>query len=679
MKLSEWHERNYQIDEWDFEITYGSVNHSINSSMGMVDRAIINYLSKHRVKISLSVKDIQEAFIQHRHWYDCIDSSSSAIHYICQTTNYLPPKNVKKALRRQSSLKLTACDYTAAELSARGIKCGVLHHGTQTELLKIPDRQNRKFTFLTIAQDAPFKGLKFGVDAFRIFHQRFPDSQYIIVSNGMADPKLSGISVLREMGHEDLFTLYSQCHVYICTSLWESFCNPLFEASCSGMYIISNDIPIVRSNFYQKRFSIHTVESTITHSTNYLLNSDFAPNNASHYDTDDFPIFHLPVIEDFVSKMCHAYENYTEYPIQKYSWDNVLDEEGFYNIVRSRFLENISNESFKNIRQTNIQSSYLSLIPHRSHSVNISFASEQYILQRKNSNTSLVCNNIAAWVWEHINGQDSIADIISKAVHLFSAQYRIQIKKDVIHLIDHFKAGHWVYLSYFNFTIAMIAIGKRYNDWALATIESLRRNGKFDGVIHVVTDTSENFHHFKDVVTISDTEPGTRIGIKTCKTRLLSLIPDEDILYIDVDVVCGSALHNIDVIFQASKKSKELLLFKDTGNAGSPYHAGVMLIRQHAHSLMHRWNSVIRQNAKDGCDLDQPALAIILTENKFDYLPTEFLVFPDEKYLREKKVNLFVHFTFTYRQQVIPHYLIRDYLTNTLQINHTPSNLVTTE
>jgi hypothetical protein len=218
------------------------------------------------------------------------------------------------------------------------------------------------------------------------------------------------------------------------------------------------------------------------------------------------------------------------------------------------------------------------------------------------------------------------------------------------------------------FVVAVIALGRSHVRWSLALIESLRKNGEFEGLIVVATDRPKDYEN----------APGTQIHIvasgrsrtraKLLKTRVLEWATGQYVAYIDADVVIGGCLSDLWSDLKRMLEEKALLVFADSGHGREPWHTGIIMAhRERARGIFDRWHQELKRRRASSLEerlqggRDQAALAAILRDEQVGQLDPKLLLFPGREEIRELRFATFNHITYTYRRRISTPALLHRY------------------
>jgi len=212
--------------------------------------------------------------------------------------------------------------------------------------------------------------------------------------------------------------------------------------------------------------------------------------------------------------------------------------------------------------------------------------------------------------------------------------------------------------------VATVAVGEPYARWALAMIESVRENGRFQGPVYVVTDCDALFAAQENVHILSVPQTDDPLVAKQYKTRLPEWVPFEQTLFLDADVLVGRPLLDWFTAIVPADSSHALLMFPDEGFFGEKYHTGVILMQQAlAASLMGRWRTAIQSGYYGR---DQAAFMAVAQPEEICLMADRHLLFPTIETFKRGHITTFNHITFTGRQRNFSPEVIHRYLQEAL-------------
>jgi glycosyltransferase involved in cell wall biosynthesis len=217
--------------------------------------------------------------------------------------------------------------------------------------------------------------------------------------------------------------------------------------------------------------------------------------------------------------------------------------------------------------------------------------------------------------------------------------------------------------------VATVAVGEPYARWALAMIESVRGNGRFQGPIYVVTDCAHLFSQLENVPILAVPETAEALEAKQYKTWLPEWIPFEQTLFLDADVVVGRPLFEWYTAVSPELQTHTLLMFPDEGFFGERYHTGVILMRKQVAPLLARWRSAIQGGSHTR---DQAAFMAVADPEAVYLMPAHFLLFPTIETFKRSHHTTFNHITFTGRQRNFSAAVIQRYLAQALHLAQQP-------
>jgi hypothetical protein len=226
------------------------------------------------------------------------------------------------------------------------------------------------------------------------------------------------------------------------------------------------------------------------------------------------------------------------------------------------------------------------------------------------------------------------------------------------------------------FAVAMIATGSASNNRNVERcVQSLRRRGRYDGRVVVITDRLERFaslEEFDDQLTVLRIEKShlnhnlqQKMPYKRLKSEVLELMDTRSdldgythVVYIDIDIVIGDRLDDFfgyveqrvkraeeKFVVQAGEQKKSfMMMFEEQGGGAEKehhknqliWHSGVTVFhREHSRECLQIWQSVIDSNKfardqsclyymyyknkemRDRCEIVQ------MDDKAYFYIPTE--------------------------------------------------------
>ena len=217
---------------------------------------------------------------------------------------------------------------------------------------------------------------------------------------------------------------------------------------------------------------------------------------------------------------------------------------------------------------------------------------------------------------------------------------------------------------------ATVAVGEPYARWALAMIESLRKHGRFQGPVYVVTDCDYIFMDEENVHILSVPSSVTTMAAKLYKTWLTDWIPFDQTLFLDADVIVGRPL--LDWYTAVTKEADPFpfYMFPDEGFFNERYHTGIMLMqRALAAPLAVRWRAAIQSGRYTR---DQAAFMAAVQPEEVNLMPDSYLLFPTIESFKRGQTKTFNHITFTGRQKNFSSEIICRYLQNSFHLAQRP-------
>jgi len=178
-----------------------------------------------------------------------------------------------------------------------------------------------------------------------------------------------------------------------------------------------------------------------------------------------------------------------------------------------------------------------------------------------------------------------------------------------------------------DFAVAAIAISRKYCDWCLSMIDTLRRAGKYQGPVYVVTNRPEMFADEPNVFTIQVPYSRVRLISKSCKPLLFEWLTQPYVAYIDADIVITGPI--ADWYARARQRLREvdspLLTYLASNPLPDSFHGGLLFAeRKAALPFFQRWLSMLRSGRYLS---DQVALKRIATASTPAYYSDESFVY----------------------------------------------------
>lgn len=178
-----------------------------------------------------------------------------------------------------------------------------------------------------------------------------------------------------------------------------------------------------------------------------------------------------------------------------------------------------------------------------------------------------------------------------------------------------------------DFAVAAIAISRKYCDWCLSMIDTLRRAGEYQGPVYVITNRPEMFADQANVFAIEVPYSRVRLISKSCKPLLFEWLTQRYVAYIDADIVVTSPI--APWYARARQRLEEvdssLLAYLATNPIADSFHGGLLFAeRQAALPFFRRWLSMLRSGRYLS---DQVALKRVATETTPAYYADEAFVY----------------------------------------------------
>lgn len=137
-------------------------------------------------------------------------------------------------------------------LGIEGKKIMIIHNGICTETFSpsatLPEKQ-----ILWVGRYTPGKGVEYLIEAFRLFHERYPDYVLLLVGKGPEKDKIirkiqkyglaSSIHLVDFIPNEDIPSLYRKSSIFVLPSLEEGVPRTILEAMACGVPVVCTDLP----------------------------------------------------------------------------------------------------------------------------------------------------------------------------------------------------------------------------------------------------------------------------------------------------------------------------------------------------------------------------------------------------------------------------------------------------
>lgn len=131
-------------------------------------------------------------------------------------------------------------------------KISVIHNGICTETFS-PSTSPPEKQILWIGRYTPGKGVDYLIEAFRIFHQRYPEYTLLMVGRGPKKDEItrmiqengleSSIQLLDFIPNAELPNLYRKSSIFVLPSLEEGVPRTILEAMACGVPVVCTELP----------------------------------------------------------------------------------------------------------------------------------------------------------------------------------------------------------------------------------------------------------------------------------------------------------------------------------------------------------------------------------------------------------------------------------------------------
>ena len=145
--------------------------------------------------------------------------------------------------------------------------------------------------------------------------------------------------------------------------------------------------------------------------------------------------------------------------------------------------------------------------------------------------------------------------------------------------------------------VAAIAISRKYADWCLTMLASLRDNGGYTGPVYVVTNRPEMFADEDNVFCIEVPYSRVRLISKSLKPMLFEWLVQRYVAYIDADVIVTGPI--APWYERAYKRlatvASPLLTYEASNPVAGSFHGGLLFAeRERALPFLRTWLAMLR-------------------------------------------------------------------------------------
>ncbi len=178
-----------------------------------------------------------------------------------------------------------------------------------------------------------------------------------------------------------------------------------------------------------------------------------------------------------------------------------------------------------------------------------------------------------------------------------------------------------------DFAVGAIAISRKYCDWCLSMIDTLRRAGEYSGPVYVVTNRPEMFAEADNVFPITVPYSRVRLISKSCKPMLFEWLPHRYVAYIDADVIVTApiAAWYRRARERLARVAAPLLTYRAGNPLPDSFHGGLLFAeREAALPFLRRWLGMLRSGRYLS---DQVALKRIATADAPAYYDDEGFIY----------------------------------------------------
>lgn len=108
-----------------------------------------------------------------------------------------------------------------------------------------PIKSKKKWVGIYVGSLHPKKGIKYLLEAVRLVRKKIPNARFAVAGHGPLENEVKsvkGVDYIGPIPYKKLPNYYSQSHMFVTASLWESFCMPAVEAQGCGIPVVGSDL-----------------------------------------------------------------------------------------------------------------------------------------------------------------------------------------------------------------------------------------------------------------------------------------------------------------------------------------------------------------------------------------------------------------------------------------------------
>lgn len=179
---------------------------------------------------------------------------------ITEHSSVLSTQEIKRAEKRYVIEAYRKADRVVAVSSAlaanikkhTGSDCSIVPNIVDTSLFQFSEERPRnECNIVTVGNLLPIKNQGFLLDAFQLFHKKYPHSHLSIVGDGVLRAQLQDranflglegdVSFLGQLSRQEISEVFQKCHLFAFTSVSETFGVACIEALASGLPVVTTD------------------------------------------------------------------------------------------------------------------------------------------------------------------------------------------------------------------------------------------------------------------------------------------------------------------------------------------------------------------------------------------------------------------------------------------------------
>ena len=219
--------------------------------------------------------------------------------------------------------------------------------------------------------------------------------------------------------------------------------------------------------------------------------------------------------------------------------------------------------------------------------------------------------------------------------------------------------------------VGAVGMGRKYADWCLTMVTSLRERGEYQGPVYIITDLPEYFAQLSNVriIQVPPTSTSYRLIAKSCKQHLMSYVTEAVLVYLDSDLVITSSFADWYRRMASGLSEYPMLCYHDNKPCEGAFHGGVVVLdTKRGMPIVHRWQKAVRSGRWGS---DQACLYSVAGADGPGHLPNQGLTFLRTLLRRGEKPECIVHVTNGAIKEH-PSEALLEYLTEELGVTRLP-------